>query len=183
MKILIKSVEEIEKTLDHHDEKDGVFYDKSGMSRYSGNILDTKGEKSKQGYHRASDWTWHPDWIHVLPEGYDYEEFDSFEEACVWVANKEAILSRVGNIVKDVSILPVSDVLTDWKSWHKAIPVKPKTLQIVRYVNVYENGDCGVFNKTKEESDKYVDERKNRIDCKRIELNYEFKDGKWVERD
>lgn len=176
MKILIKSVEEIGKTLDVHEEKDGILYDMWGMGGYSGKVLDTQGEKSSHGYHRASDWTWHNDWIHVLSEKYDYEKFESLEDAVLWIANKGGILSKGGTIIhNDWS---TSYLAENWKYWHKAIPVKPKTLQVVRYVNVYVNGEIRLY-ENKKEADKYA--ASHCIDCKRIELNYELKDGKWVE--
>lgn len=177
MKILIKSVEEIEKTLDYNNKRDGVFHDKCGMKQYSGKVLDTKGEKSSHGYHRASNWTWHPDWIYVLPDEYEYEKFESLEDAVLWVADKGLILSKRGSIVHDN--WNASFLVKKWKSWHKAIPVKPKTLQIVRYINVYDDGSCGEFYDTEKASD--IASIKGRIDCKRIEFNYEFRNGRWVE--
>lgn len=48
--------------------------------------------------------------------------------------------------------------------------IKPNTVKVVRYLNVYENGETGTF-KRKEEADDAV--FRKRIACVRIELDVE----------
>lgn len=174
MKILIKSVEEIEKTLDEKGCTDTICYNKGSMSEYSGRVLDSTVSEFKN--RMASGWSWHQDWFHALSNNYDYEKFDSFEEACNWVANRDAILVSTGRISH--TDWTASYIVSNWKTWYKVTSAKPKTLQIVRYLNVYINGEIRLH-ENKKEADKYA--ASHCIDCKRIELNYELRDGKWVE--
>lgn len=109
-KVRIKSLAEIEKTLNAMDETKGIYFSHEGMDKFCGRAVTLKELSCSNGFFcNEVPWCWHSEWLEPLEESCTHRE----KAVLIRGVSESEVRRCLGHKAKSIEVIEVNRTIED----------------------------------------------------------------------